>query len=268
MLNFVSGIRYLGEYLGPQAELEAWVKPQVEAWAHGVRVLAEISQRHPQSAYVGLGVSLQSEWQYLQRTVPGVGTLMGPIEEAQRETFSPSLFGREEITADFRKILRRSVKHGGLGIPDQRLSAESAYNTSKAASRELLDFLRGGSVLNYVGHRVCVRKASQTARAPQERKMRRGHPPSSMRSQRKACKDGGTQNCTDAPMGPPEQRAPPAHSMQGKRGEGGAGPQPKGEGEGTPQAGVHALCARPDTGDSRTPLRPAPPTQNKARGRG
>ena len=42
-LNFVSGSRYLGEYLGPKAELEAWVKPQVEAWAHGVKVLAKIA---------------------------------------------------------------------------------------------------------------------------------------------------------------------------------------------------------------------------------
>ena len=42
-LNFVSGSRYLGAYLGPQAELEAWVKPQVEAWAHGVKVLAKIA---------------------------------------------------------------------------------------------------------------------------------------------------------------------------------------------------------------------------------
>ena len=62
-------------------ELEEWVKPQVVAWAHGVRVLAKIARQHPQSAYVGLGMSLQSEWKYLQRTVPGVGTLMGPIEE-------------------------------------------------------------------------------------------------------------------------------------------------------------------------------------------
>ena len=42
-LNFVSGSRYLGAYLGPQAELYALVKPQVEAWAHGVRVLAKIA---------------------------------------------------------------------------------------------------------------------------------------------------------------------------------------------------------------------------------
>ena len=81
-LNFVSGSRYLGAYLGPQAELEVWVKPKVEAWAHEVKVLVKIARKHPQSAYAGLGMSLQLEWQYLQRTVPGVRTLMGTIEEA------------------------------------------------------------------------------------------------------------------------------------------------------------------------------------------
>ena len=131
----------------------------MEAWAHGVKVLAKIS---PQSAYSGLRMLLQLEWQYLQGTVPGVGNLVGPIEETLREKFFPSLFGGEEITADFRKILGHSVKHGGLGIPEPRLSAESAYNTSNAASRELVDSLLGGSVLNYVGHRAYVRKVGQT----------------------------------------------------------------------------------------------------------
>ena len=42
-LNFASGSRYLGVYLGPQEELEAWIKPKVEAWAHGVIVLGKIS---------------------------------------------------------------------------------------------------------------------------------------------------------------------------------------------------------------------------------
>ena len=61
VLNYVSGSTYLGAYLGPQAELEAWVKPQAEAWTHGVRVLAKISQRHPQSSYAGLGMTPQLE---------------------------------------------------------------------------------------------------------------------------------------------------------------------------------------------------------------
>ena len=60
---------------------------------------------------------------------------MGPIEEVLREKFFPSFFGGKGHTADFRKILGHSVKHGGLDILDQGLSAECAYNTSKAASR-------------------------------------------------------------------------------------------------------------------------------------
>ena len=92
-LNFVSGSRYLGAYLGLQAELEAWVKPQVEAWAHGVKVLAKIARRNQHLACVGLLMSLQLEWQYLQRNVPGVGTLMGPIEDALRENPPPLAIG-------------------------------------------------------------------------------------------------------------------------------------------------------------------------------
>ena len=68
-------------------------------------------------------MSLQLEWQYLQSTVPRVGTLMGPIEEALRDKFFPALFGGEEINADFWQILGHSIKHGGLGIPDPWLSA-------------------------------------------------------------------------------------------------------------------------------------------------
>ena len=70
VLNFVTVIRYLGAYPGKQEELVLWVKPQVESWEHGVRVLVEINQRHPQPAYAGLGMLLQLEWQHLQRTVP------------------------------------------------------------------------------------------------------------------------------------------------------------------------------------------------------
>ena len=158
-LNFVSGNRYIGAYLGPKEELEAWVKPQLEAWAHGVRVLGEIDQRHPKLAYAGLGMSLQLKWQYLQRTVPRVGTLMAPIEEALREKFFPALFGGEEINADFWKILRQSFKHGGLGITDPRLSAESAYNTSTASSRQLEDSLLGGSTYCFYEDRKSVVEA-------------------------------------------------------------------------------------------------------------
>ena len=46
-LNFINGSRYLGAYLGPQEELAAWVKPQVEAWAHKVRALGKYPDNTP-----------------------------------------------------------------------------------------------------------------------------------------------------------------------------------------------------------------------------
>ena len=72
--------------------------------------------------------------------------------------------GGGDRNTDFQKILSHSIKHGGLVIPDPRLSAEIAYNASKVASGKLVDSLLGCSALNYVGHRACVRGASATAR--------------------------------------------------------------------------------------------------------
>ena len=103
---------------------------------------------------------MQLDWQYLQRTVPGVDTLVGPIEEALREKLFPALIGVEQINSDFCQILGYSVKHVGLGIPDPWLSAESTYNTYKAASGELLESLLGDFTLKYVGHRACIHRES------------------------------------------------------------------------------------------------------------
>ena len=44
------------------------------------------------------------------------------------------------------------------------MSEESAYNTSKAASGELVESILGGTSLNYVGHMECVRGVSSGAR--------------------------------------------------------------------------------------------------------
>ena len=52
------------------------------------------------------------------------------------------------------------MKCRGVGIPDPQLSVENAYNTSKAASEVLIGSLIGGTDLNYVAHKDCVRRSS------------------------------------------------------------------------------------------------------------
>ena len=88
--------------MGPREEQEAWVLPKVKAWSHGVRTLSKITKQYPQLEYVGLGVSLQIKCQYLQRTVPGVDTLVDPIEDALILAFFPKMFLGEEVSANLR----------------------------------------------------------------------------------------------------------------------------------------------------------------------
>ena len=81
-LNFVSGSWYPGAYLFPQEELAIWVKPQVKAWAHGVRVIGKIFQHHPHSVYASLVMPLQLEWQFMQRTVPELALWWVPLRRS------------------------------------------------------------------------------------------------------------------------------------------------------------------------------------------
>ena len=59
-LSFEGGSQYLGAYLGPWEELDALVKPKVEAWAHWVRVLSNISKRHPSRHFMAWGFHCNS----------------------------------------------------------------------------------------------------------------------------------------------------------------------------------------------------------------
>ena len=73
------------------------------------------------------------EWQYLQRTVPGVGTLMGPIEEALREKFFPALLWGGEINAHFSDNPRPYRQAWRLG-----------YTGPLVVSGDCLQHLQGG----------------------------------------------------------------------------------------------------------------------------
>ena len=104
-----------------------------------------------------LGMSLQLKFQYLKRTVPGVGSIMVPIYDSLREAFLPEIFGGEEVSSDLREILGHSVKRDGLGILDPCMLVKRAYNTSKAAIEVLVGSLLGITYLNYVAHKGFVR---------------------------------------------------------------------------------------------------------------
>ena len=65
--------------MGTREDIEDWVRLKVEAWAYRVHTLDKISKQYPQLVYAGLGMLIHIEWQYLLRTVPGVGNRISTI---------------------------------------------------------------------------------------------------------------------------------------------------------------------------------------------
>ena len=64
----VTGGRYLGGFIGDQAEQREWVAQKASTWAEGILKLSKVVVgRYPQAAYAGLQKSRQQEWQLLQR---------------------------------------------------------------------------------------------------------------------------------------------------------------------------------------------------------
>jgi hypothetical protein len=163
-MNFCRGKRYVGGFVGSEAMLERWIDPKVKKWVAGIEILARIASRFPQTAYAGLVSSLQAEWQYLCRVVPGVEWFLGPIETAISAKFIPALLQVSDPVDDkVRLLLSHGVKLGGLALRNPVTSAPLFHAISKEARELLVKALHENGELNADGHRACVRGAGDRA---------------------------------------------------------------------------------------------------------
>jgi hypothetical protein len=125
-----------------------------------------VARRFPQLAYAGFTQSLQAEWQYLSRCVPGVEKHLVRVKEAIRCELIPALLqvNESEVKDDLRRLLAHSVKTGGLNIRDPAAGAERLHQSSVEATKVLADLLLLNTELDLVSHKQCVRKAGASAR--------------------------------------------------------------------------------------------------------
>ena len=166
-IQYTRSTQYVGGFIGLAAMEDEWIMPQVKNWAAGVKSLAKVAVRFPQSVYVGLTWSLQAEWQYLSQVSPRAAAHLGPVETALREDFIPSLFGRPNMKVNDADCLNytNSVKSGGLGIRDPCHDAPSLNATSNESSHVLVKALVEGTDLSLTGHRKSVQKVAAMVRA-------------------------------------------------------------------------------------------------------
>ena len=126
----------MGAVIGSAAAKDKYVSKKVNKWVEDDHELSSIAEDEPQAAYSCYTKAISHRWTYLQRTVPNIGHLFTPLEDAIREKLIPALIGRK-ISDLERRIFALPVRHGGIGISNPTTTAEIEYNISATITDDL-----------------------------------------------------------------------------------------------------------------------------------
>uniref|UniRef100_A0A0G4IDX9 Uncharacterized protein n=1 Tax=Chromera velia CCMP2878 TaxID=1169474 RepID=A0A0G4IDX9_9ALVE len=155
--RIVEGTRLLGGHIGTDAHREKWVQEKVKKWAGSAERVATAAEFALHKAYAACSKSLQHEWKFVTRVVPGAGGQMGQLEGTIRDRLIPALMKRRRSPGNggpptqhdvwLRDVTALPVQLLGLGIPKPTKTADRDYKTSAAASEAITEaILRGEDI--------------------------------------------------------------------------------------------------------------------------
>ena len=106
-------------------------------------------------------MSLQLEWQYICRAIPGVGEMLRPVENAIKGGFIPVLLDIQpgELTPTLRRLLGHGDKQGGMNLRNPVNSAARMRQASVNDSKVLVASLLGGEEQLQAAHPISVQAA-------------------------------------------------------------------------------------------------------------
>ena len=73
------GERHMGAVIGSSTFKEKYVSNKVKKWVEDVEELALIAKEEPQLVYSSFTKAICHRWIYVQRTIPGIEHLFGPL---------------------------------------------------------------------------------------------------------------------------------------------------------------------------------------------
>ena len=76
--------RHLRAAIGKKSFIESYVKHKVSGWVLEVEFLSSIAVTQPHAAYAVFTHGQMSKWTYQTRTIPNIGDLFKPVENAIR----------------------------------------------------------------------------------------------------------------------------------------------------------------------------------------
>ena len=93
-------------------------------------MLSKIAETYPHAAYTAFTRAIVCKWQYLMRTIDGIGNMFQPLENAISANLIPALTGRGPCSSVERTILSLPTRHGGLNLVNPVEVADIHYNAS------------------------------------------------------------------------------------------------------------------------------------------
>ena len=111
-----NGRPYFGAAIGSNEYVKEEVESKVKEWTTNVKCLAKIAETQPHAAFSALTHGMMAKWTYLSRTIPGIGPLLRPLDDAMWSTLLPALTGRPPPSALEHSLFALPARLGGLGI--------------------------------------------------------------------------------------------------------------------------------------------------------
>ena len=136
------GRRHLGAALGTKSFTDAFVSKKVQDWVQEIDTLSSIAQSQPHAAFAALTHGLISKWNFLQRSMPDIGDLFQPLEDAIRFNLLPALTGKDGFTDQERALLELPARLGGLGITNTTKVASSNHQNSTSLTKPLVQLIQ------------------------------------------------------------------------------------------------------------------------------
>ena len=131
----------MGAWVGSQAHKEIYVSEKVAKWVKDVEELARLAKDEPQAVYACYTKAVSHRWTYIQRTIPGISSLFGPLEEAIKEKLIPAIIGRHVNELE-REIFSLPVRMGGLNLRNPMETADAEFKTSAFVTEGLAQVIK------------------------------------------------------------------------------------------------------------------------------
>jgi len=147
----VTGHRFLGGYIGNNEGKREFVADKVASWCQHVKKFADIAKTQPHLVYSAFTKSLQFEWAHLQRVTSHCSEAFSPLEKLITDELLPAIMG-SEVTDPERTLLSLPTRTGGIGVSNPVLTATTAYQTSKNATKMIIESIRNAAEYNSQQH--------------------------------------------------------------------------------------------------------------------